>query len=130
MHGRGGNVLRNAGAQGDHAREIHRLRRLADASEDHFVDVLRIEAGAGEQRAHGDATEFIRAKLREIGSHPAKRRPHAVHDDKAFVHVCVCAASAPSVFGRLSTTRSSFNFVPIPSILRSSSTLWNRILFG
>ena len=63
MHGHGGDVLGNAGAQRDDAGDVGGIGGLADAAEDHFVDDRGIEGRAGEQGVDGDASEF----LREIG---------------------------------------------------------------
>ena len=43
---------------------------MRDAAENHFVHQRRINSGAGEQRIHGDAAEFVRAQ-RARGRVPA-----------------------------------------------------------
>ncbi len=86
MHGDRRHVLRHAGAQRDDARDVRRLRRLADAAEDHLVDQRGIDAGAREQRIDGDAAEVVRGKRRERGADFAERRPDSVNDDQALGH--------------------------------------------
>ena len=86
MHGRGRHGIRDAGAQGDDARDIRRLHRLRDAAEDHLVDEPRIETCAREQRIDRDAPEVVRRKRGEVGAAAAKRRPHSIDDNHAPVH--------------------------------------------
>ncbi len=59
MHRDGRHRFRYARPQRDDPRDVRRLGGLADAAENDLVDALRIEAGAGEQRAHGDAAQFV-----------------------------------------------------------------------
>ena len=59
-HGR--HRFRHARPQGDDARDVRGFRRLADAAENDLVDQLRIEPGAGQQRVHGDAAQFVGAR--------------------------------------------------------------------
>ena len=55
MHRYGRNVFGNAGAQGDHARDIGGIDRLGHAPENDLIDPVRIEARSGQQRVEGDA---------------------------------------------------------------------------
>ena len=57
----------DARAQGDDARDVRRFGGLADTAENDLIDQLRIEAGAGQQRVHGDAAQFVGRQARRSG---------------------------------------------------------------
>ena len=53
MHGDGRDVLGDAGAQGDDARDVRGVGGLADTAEDDFVNQRGVETGAGEEGLGG-----------------------------------------------------------------------------
>ena len=65
----------NARAQGDDAGDVRRIGGLADAAEDHFVDLGRVDAGFRQQRGHRVAAEFDRVERGELRSGAQEGRP-------------------------------------------------------
>ena len=86
MHRHGGLVFGKTGAQGDHPRNVLRMRRLAHAAEDGFIHDMRINAGLGEQCAHGHAAQFHRVQICKRGAGAAKRGAHAIDNHESWFH--------------------------------------------
>ena len=95
MHCHRRNRLGNSRPQGDDARNIGRLKRLAHAAKNDFINPAWVEARPGEQRVDGDAPQFVRAGPREIGAHFTKGRADSVHDDQSLgLHLASSRVSA------------------------------------
>ena len=86
VHGHGRLVFRNAGAQGNDARNVLRVRGLAHAPEDRFVHAVWINPCFGEQRAHRHAAKLHGIEVCKRGTGTTKRRAHTIDNHQAGFH--------------------------------------------